>query len=395
MDAKLKIRNSAGRKTIPVDHATAMRAVLDIRTISDHFPGIGRYTYQLARALAHRTNRGELILLANRGSGTRFDLAALDTEPGARILYSTATPFSAGEQLRLPLTLRKISPSVTHFPYAVMPYAAPGPVVLTIHDIIPIRLPQFFTIGQRILYRALLSLALRKADAVICVSEATRSDLQSTYAIEPSRLFVVHEGIGESFRPCSIKEVEQVRSKYGLPKDYVLYVGSNKPHKNLPVLIEAFARLQTAPNLVIAGAPDPRFDRERCQADTMGIRDRIRFLGAMAEEELPALYSGARAFVFPSLYEGFGLPPLEAMACGVPVACSDIPSLRETTANAALFFDPRDCQSIACALERVVGDVSLRTDLRSRGMQRAAELSWDLAAQKTLAVYFAAINSGT
>jgi glycosyltransferase involved in cell wall biosynthesis len=368
--------------------AKAMRIVLDVRTIDDHFPGIGRYAFQLTRALAREKDRGELVLLSNAGpANTRFDLAALASEPDVRIIPTPVRPFTAMEQLRLPYALRKLRPTATHFPYMVLPYAAPRPVVLTIHDIIPLRLPHFFTFQQRLLYRISLSLALRAATAVICVSEATRSDLISIYCLEATRIAVIREGVGEGFRPRGREETDPMRKARELPERYILYAGSNKPHKNLPVLMQAYARLRTAPPLVVAGSLDPRFDAELREVERLGLGGRIRFLGAVNEDELPALYSGAEAFVFPSLYEGFGLPPLEAMACGVPVACSDIPSLREIAVNAALFFDPRDCESLASALESILTDKPLRDDLRIRGLQRSSELTWDSTAKETLEVY--------
>jgi glycosyltransferase involved in cell wall biosynthesis len=370
-----------------------MRIVMDVRTIADHFPGIGRYTYQLAHAVARQRNRDELVLVSNAGaSNTRFNLTELTTEPRVRLVRTTAKPFTLREQLSYPGELRKLNPSAIHFPYVVMPYAAPRPIVLTMHDIIPVLFPNLFSLRQRLLYRFSMRMALRTAAAVICVSEATRSDLISFCHADPSRLIVIHEGIEEGFRPCGSREIESVRTAYALPDQYFLYLGSNKPHKNLPALIQACALLNTSLPLVIAGSEDPRFNRARLQVESLGLKDRVQFLGAVREEALPALYSGARAFVFPSLYEGFGMPPLEAMACGVPVACSDIPSLKETAGDAALFFDPNDCASIAAALERVLYDQSLRAELCAGGLRRVAELSWDVAAQKTLSILFGVGN---
>ncbi len=371
-----------------------MPTILDARTAISHFPGIGRYACQLARSLARQSNRDELIILTNANSTeARFDFSMPAAQPGIRIVPVDAPPFSVKEQTRLPGILRKLTPRLTHFPYLVMPYAAPRPLVLTVHDIIPLQLPRFFTSRQRILYRLSLELALRRADAVICVSESTRSDLLSRLHLSPSRLFVVPEGVGEAFRDSAEKEVQRARAAWDLPSEYLLYVGSNKPHKNLPALVEAFAQLKTSAVLVLAGPEDNRFDQERRISERLGLGNRVRCLGTVPEALLPGLYSGALAFVFPSLYEGFGLPVLEAMACGIPVACSNIPSLRETCARAALFFNPGDCRSIALALEQIIQDKRLRTDLRDSGFKRAAELSWDAAAKKTLEVY-GAVGSG-
>jgi glycosyltransferase involved in cell wall biosynthesis len=365
-----------------------MRAVLDIRTISDHFPGIGRYAYHLAQHLVRRRGPEQLLLISNpRSLNTRFKVSELSEGENARILYTEARPFTIREQLCLPGELRKLSPQVTHFPYLVLPYAAPRPLILTVHDIIPVRFPQYFTACQRIRYRICLLLAVRSAAWVICASEATQSDLKAAFRIDSNRISVIQEGVAESFRPPAKNEWMRAKTSYGLPEQYLLFLGSNKPHKNLPALIDAYARLSKAPSLVVAGMEDPRYPEARRRADLLNLGSRVRFIGSVRETDLPALYGGAQAFVFPSIYEGFGLPPLEAMACGTPVACSNIPSLCEAVGDAALLFDPKDPASIALALERVSEDEAMRSELQSRGYRRAAEASWNQAAQKTIDLY--------
>lgn len=365
-----------------------MRTVIDARTISDHFPGIGRYTCYLACAMAQQEDRDELVLIHNpEMTNTRYDTSSLGSAANVRMVWTSARPFTVREQLHLPLLLRKLSPGFTHFPHWSMPYAAPRPFALTVHDIIPLRLPQYFTVWQRLWYRLSLWFALGAADCVICVSEATRSDLESAFSRIRARLCVIHEGVGKPFHPCTPQESAYVRAKYALPDQYMLYVGSNKPHKNIPALVNSYARLKNAPVLVLAGAKDPRYPEPRHRVRLLGLKDRVRFLGTIPESDLPFLYSNARAFIFPSTYEGFGLPPLEAMACGVPVACSDIPSLREVTAGAALLFNASSPAEIAAALDRILEDEGLRADLRARGLKRAAELTWDITARKTLDVY--------
>ncbi len=365
-----------------------MRTVIDVRTISDHFPGIGRYAYHLVSALARQKNRGELLLVHNPGlANTRYNLAALASEENVRLVHTSAKPFSLREQVDLPRALRRLKPKRTHFLHWNVPYASPRPFVLTVHDIIPLRLPQYFTPWQRAWYRTSLAFALRAAACVICVSEATHSDLKAAFPGVRARVSVIHEGVGKTFRPCTEEESAYVRAKYALPKNYLLYVGSNKPHKNLPALIDAYARLRAAPSLLLAGAKDPRYPEARHRVEMLGLRGRVRFLGTIPEADLPFLYGNARAFVFPSAYEGFGLPPLEAMACRTPVACSDIQSLREVAGDAALFFDASSTASITAVLESVLEDEELRAGLRIRGLERAARMTWDLAAQKTLEVY--------
>jgi glycosyltransferase involved in cell wall biosynthesis len=365
-----------------------MRIVIDVRTISDHFPGMGRYTYHLVRALARQIGRDELILLSNPAlANTRFDIEPIALNPNVRIVTTDTKPLSFNEQWRLPRELRRLMPEVMHFPQPVIPFAAPRPVVINIYDIIPIRLPQYFSPRQRILYRASLSLALRSAGRIICLSQATLADIQSAFGVDSSRLCAIPAGIDEMFRPATSDEAERVRSVYQLPETYLLYVGSNKPHKNLPALIDAYASLRSATHLVLAGEEDARYPDARLRVESLGLADRVHVLGAVGEKDLPALYSGALAFIFPSIYEGFGFPPLEAMACGVPVACSDIPCLHETAGDAALQFNPEDASSMAAAMDHIITDSKLRADLRERGFRRAAEYSWDHAARQTLDLY--------
>jgi alpha-1,3-rhamnosyl/mannosyltransferase len=365
-----------------------MRILIDARTVSDHFPGIGRSTFELIRALARLLERDELILLSNPAlSNTRFDLRSVLSGAKVRIVTTTARPFSITEQLLLPGQLKKLAPDVMHFPYPVMPYAAHGRIAIGIHDIIPIRLPQYFSLRHRLLYKASIRLALRSASRIICPSRATFLDIISVFHQDASRLAIVSGGVNESFHPLEPGELQPVRTAYGLREAYVLYIGSNKPHKNLPALIRAYTLLPKAPGLVVAGEEDPRYTNARELAQALKLNDRVRFLGSIPERDLPALYSGAMAFVFPSIYEGFGLPPLEAMACGVPVACSNIPCLSETVRDAALLFNPEHSEDIAAAVERVLGDENLRADLRIRGLRRAAELSWDEAARQALKAY--------
>ncbi len=361
---------------------------MDVRTISDHFPGIGRYVFNLAHACARLPEIDELVLLHNHGTAnSRYDFSLLASESKVRMVASHARPFTCREQLELPLKLKHIAAEVIHFPFMIMPYAAPRPFVVTFHDVIPIQVPRYLSLWHRMVYRTSITLALRSAAAVICVSDATRSDLHSVFDIKAADISVIHEGVSADFCPASNNKIVNVRAKYELREPYLLYVGSNKPHKNLPLLVDAYARLKDPPLLVLAGAEDPRYPQTRRRVEMLQRKDRVRFVGTVEEADLPALYSGALAFIFPSTHEGFGLPPLEAMACGTPVACADIPSLREVAGDAALFFNPMRQIEVHGALERLRTDEELRMDLRCRGFRRAAEFSWNAAARQTLEVY--------
>jgi alpha-1,3-rhamnosyl/mannosyltransferase len=277
-----------------------------------------------------------------------------------------------------------------------MPYRVGRPTVLTVHDLIPLLFPRQSTWQARLLFRWALSLALRASHRVIAVSESTARDLQQYFHTPSERVSVIPEAPDPTFYPRPPAEVAAVRRKYGLPAPFVLYVGSNKPHKNLPRLIEAWSLLTPHVShftfhasrftLVIAGVWDPRYPEPRLLAERLGLQN-VRWLGPVPEADLPALYSAATLFVFPSLYEGFGLPVLEAMACGVPVICSNTSSLPEVAGDAALLVDPTDVRALAAAITDLLEDESRREEMRERGLQQAARFSWERTAAMTLEMY--------
>ena len=356
--------------------------ILDARTASVHFPGIGRYVVNLARALLATAPELPLTLLYDPTAPTRLTLP-----PAPRIAYPWS-PFALSQQWRLPRLLRRLGAQLYHSPYYLMPYRLSLPVVVTCYDLIPLIWPQFFSPGQRLLYRLMHWLALAAAHTVLAISETTRADLIRYLRLDPRRCVVTPLAADPAFTPQEPASVARVRQRYGLPENYVLYCGSNKPHKNLPRLVRAFAALPpTTPPLVIAGHWDRRYPQSQRLAVAIGLAGRVKFIGAPPEEDLAALYSGATVFVFPSLYEGFGLPVLEAMACGAPVICAHTSSLPEVAGEAALFFDPCDETALTQALATVLQDADWRDELRTRGLRRAAQFDWQTTAALTAAVY--------
>ncbi len=368
---------------------------LDLRTATPHFPGIGRYVVNLARAMAPLLEGNErLILIRDPAHPSPWDVVALAGE-GIKIVDVPCSPFSLRQQWVIPRVLRHRQADLYHTPYYLMPYRPGRPTILTVHDLIPLLFPRQSTARARFLFRWTMELALRAARHIIAVSEATSRDLQRHFP-SAKRISVIPEAPDPIFFPRPPAEVEAVRRKYALPETFVLYVGSNKPHKNLVRLIEAWSHLTqyTIRNtfyalrftLVIAGVWDSRYPEARLLAEARGL-ETIRWLGPVPEADLPALYSAATVFVFPSLYEGFGLPVLEAMACGTPVACSDTSSLPEVVGDAALTFPPTNPQAIAGSLARLLQDADLRAELRERGLHQAARFSWERTAAQTLALY--------
>ena len=326
--------------------------ILDARTAVPHFPGIGRYVSNLASALTPLLSAGEsLTVLDSPPPSALRDTSAPDPElapaaklPGTKV-SAPVSPFDIRQQWQIPFLLRRLKSggaAVYHSPYYLMPYRTALPTLLTFYDVIPLKFPQTVPARARLFFRLAATLALRTADRVAAISNAARSDLISSFRIPASQVSVTPLAASARYRPQPANEVGRVRQKYHLPDQFLLYLGINKPHKNLPALIDAYARIASrhAPPLVVAGAWDQRYPQARERAARLQLGDAARFLGPVNERDLPALYSAATLFVFPSLYEGFGLPVLEAMACGTPVACSNTPGLAEVADDAALLFDP-------------------------------------------------------
>ncbi|MFZ1768129.1 MAG: glycosyltransferase family 1 protein [Caldilinea sp.] len=362
---------------------------LDVRTATPHFPGIGRYVTNLARSLAKQVHPDESLLLL--GSPEQTAQFADVVAPGTQFVTCPASPFGLEQQWRMPRRLRqeaRKSPMLYHSPYYLMPYRPGAPTLLTHYDLIPLHFPAYVPARARLLFRIMLWLALRTAQHVAAISEASRRDLLTSFHLSPDRVTTTPLAPDPRFCPQSATSLAEVRDAYALPESFVLYLGINKPHKNLVALLHAYAKLPTsAPPLVIAGAWDNRYPEAKQAAVTLNLTSRVRFLGPIAEIDLPALYAAATVFVFPSRYEGFGLPVLEAMACGAPVACSNVSSLPEVAGDAALLFDPDDIVAIAQTLQRLLDEPSLRADLRDRGLAQAARFTWQRTAALTLDIY--------
>lgn len=375
------------------------RFILDARTAVPHFPGIGRYVANLSSALLPLLDAEEELTLLDGPAAARpvkTSASASDTDGASRLPGDTvaapATPFDLRQQWRIPRLLKRLrteGAALYHSPYYLMPYRPGLPTLLTFYDAIPLRFPGAVPARARLFFRLAATLALRASDHVVAISAAARNDLRSCFRVPASRITVTPLAAGARYQPQPAAEAARVRGKYSLPDRFVLYLGINKPHKNLPALIDAFARIASphAPPLVIAGAWDDRYPQPMQRAAHHRLGDAVRFLGPVDEPDLPALYSAAALFVFPSLYEGFGLPVLEAMACGTPVACSNTPSLTEVAGEAALTFDPRSVAEIGDAIAQLIEDGPQRVRRTEQGLARAALYSWQATAAATLHCY--------
>ncbi len=322
---------------------------------------------------------------------------ALPEHPATRSVVVNASPFSLRQQWIVPRLLRELAGDLYHSPYYLMPYRLGIPSILTVHDLIPILFPEYSSWRARWLFRRMTAMALRAVTRTVAVSHATRQDLLGHFAVSPDQITAIPEAADPHFFLQPESAVHNLRQQYDLWDPFVLYVGSNKPHKNLVRLVEAWAEVvQSFPHvtLVIAGSWISSYPEPRIRAEQLDLSNRaIRWLGPLAENDLPALYGAATLFVFPSLYEGFGLPVIEAMACGAPVACSRVSSLPEVVGDSALLFDPEHASSIAEAIAQALGDDDLRADLRQRELQQAAAFSWERTARETLELYRGVLES--
>ena len=265
--------------------------------------------------------------------------------------------------------------------------------VITVHDLTFLHYPQFLTAESRRYYNGQIRAAVDRADFILTDSDATRTDLLNLLGVPPAKAITVYLAADPRFSPQPAERVAVLADRYGLPQSYVLFVGTFEPRKNVAGLLSAYAQLSpSAPPLVLAGNTGWLFDDAHRRVQDLGLSGRVKFLADLPGEELPALYSGAAAFCLPSYYEGFGLPLLEALACGVPAVVADRASLPEIAGGAAALCNPDDPASIAQALEKVLGDTDYRRSLVHRGHDRVKQFTWDKCARETLAVYKKALG---
>jgi glycosyltransferase involved in cell wall biosynthesis len=353
-----------------------MRIAIDARKLHDF--GIGTYIRNVLRGLARLDSQTEYVLLCRPGDA---DIAA-DLGPNFRTVIETARPYSVGEQFKIPLSLVRERAHLLHEPHYVLPPATRCRAVVTIHDCIHLMFPQYLPGSLAHFYaRASMWSAVKKADRVMTVSEASKRDILRFFDIPPEKVAVIHNAIDERFLAEPDEErMERIKQRYQLDHPFLLYVGNIKPHKNLERLVEGFAKARHKGlgdvRLVIVGDQHSKYPPLRQAVHRHRLDKDVRFLGFQPYDMLAVFYRLARAFVFPSLYEGFGLPPLEAMACGTPVVTSNVSSLPEVAGDAAVLVDPYDTDSIADGITRAVTDDRLREELTRRGLARAREFSW-------------------
>ena len=375
-----------------------MKVTLDLSAAVQRRAGLGRYAEELARALVDLA-AGDAIGLFYTDPQGRIPAPPLDALPRRTLRWPTK-----------PWRLSALVSSYTHFPMDgllgeadifhatehLLPYLRRVRSVFTLHDLIFLKYPETHLPLNRWFLSLMMPRFLRQADAIICISQWTKADAVRAYGLDPAKLVVIPEGVDPRFRPIKDSEsLADVRTRYRLPDHFILCVGTIEPRKNLVTLWEAYRRLRQAgrsEKIVVVGRKGWLYEETFARLRELGLEDDVIFPGYVAEEDLLVFYSLATCFCFPSLYEGFGLPPLEAMASGCPVVCSNSSSLPEVCGDAALLVPPTEVAGFASALERVLDHPELRADLRERGLRQAARFSWHEAARRTRDVYQAVMN---
>ena len=353
--------------------------------------GISRYIRNLVAYLPTALGEdGATVFLGDRqippelrGPGLDFAFTRLPTvRPQARILW---------EQAIAPVECTRRRLDVFHSTAYALPFLLPTRSVVTIHDLSFLLMPQALKRWNASYLAAMTRRAARQADRVICVSESTRRDVVRLLGIPEAKTRVVYHGIEPEFRPLSDAEVAAFRTRHGLPEQFALYLGTLEPRKNLPNLLHAYARARrehgVSTPLVLGGGKGWGYEVIFRLVEDLGLGDAVRFPGYLPLAELPLWYNAASLFAYPSRYEGFGMPALEAMASGTPVLTTDSSSLPEVVGDAALRVAPDDVAGMSEALGRALGDEALRRDLRERGLRQAARFTWESAARQTVDVY--------
>lgn len=353
--------------------------------------GIGRYIENVLARLPKLIGDSHLVLAGDAKQICGF----LDKQPGLRDIVTEVTNFRASiysisEHVYGSLLLHTYGEKtdLVHFPHYSVPWMLPGNSVVTVHDLIHFRFPEYYSTAKLRLAKSVLRNAVKKAGRVIADSQATASDLVQMFPELTEKVRVVHLGVSGVFCPKPAAVVDEFKRKYGLGR-YLLYVGNRKPHKNLGRLLKAYARLKReipSLQLVIVGKRFSDQDEVTNLIAELKLSNVIE-LEQTTDDELLHLYCGAEALVLPSLYEGFGLPALEAMACGVPVVVSNTSSLPEVVGEAGVYIDPYEVEDIASGIYRVLTDDDLHRHLREKGLAHARVFTWEKLAQQTLEVY--------
>ena len=355
--------------------------------------GIARYTEEISHAVLDADSENEYVLFfRNENQAKPYQ------KYFAKKVIADIPHYSFAEQFRFPRILQKEKLDVVHFPHFNVPIFYNKPFVVTIHDLTHTRFPgrrksHFF---HRLAYNAVLAAAIKKSVKIIAVSQSTKKEILEYFGVEPSKLTVVYEGVNQNYQLLDKERaVAEVNNRFKISKPYILYVGVMRRYKNLPNLAKAFDMLKDEgvdAELVMVGEDDPFYPEIKQSIQASKHSKEIRLLGRVSDEDLNYLYNACSLYVQPSLAEGFGLTTLEAASCGVPIAASDIPTLREVLGQAAEYFDPSNVENMADVIINILHDEARGEELANLGLKRASQFSWKKAAEETINIYKEALQ---
>lgn len=377
-----------------------MRIAIDVTALLPQMTGIDTYLKHLVLHLSKVDQRNQYMIYHNH-EDRRFFAENLPENFSHTSLSARSRPIRLiSQQILLPAAVSGWKADVVHSPSFIMPYIrGAARHVLTVHDMTSFSHPHCHIMLRRsLLYRRMVLASLRRTDVVIAPSRATRQAiLEFLPDLRTDRIHVTVPGISEEFRLCDPASVQEVVTRLTLPQPYILYVGTLEPRKNLPALVESYRRLVEAgaikEHLVLAGKLGWGYEALLKQMQAPALRGKVHLAGYVDQQDLPAVYAGSRLFVYPSLHEGFGFPPLEAMACGVPVISTLSSSLVENLEKAAELVAPDDIVGLADAIRRLLTDDALRATRRTQGLEQASHYRWDQTARETLKSYQAAMTT--
>ncbi|MEP7288498.1 MAG: glycosyltransferase family 1 protein [Chloroflexota bacterium] len=370
-----------------------MQIGIDARLNGYRAGGISEYTRHLIQALALVDGASRYCILHAARPQLANDDTADDLTPAAnfRRVNVFTPPHHKLERVALAAEIARLRLDVLHSPDFIPPQRGAQHRVITVHDLAFLHYPQFQTADSVRYYAGHIRAAVREADHILAVSQTTAADLHTLLNVPAEKITVQLEGVDPAFRPLPVSEIRSVQQRLGLPSSYLLFVGTFEPRKNLPGLLEAYHALcqilPDAPPLVIAGTRGWLYEPIFQKAEELKLGQRLIWLEAVTANDLPAIYNGAVLFVLPSFYEGFGLPPLEAMACGIPTIVSNRGSLPEVVGETGLTVDPDQPAALTEALQCMLTDSELRERSATAGLTRAATFTWQHAAEVALSVY--------
>jgi glycosyltransferase involved in cell wall biosynthesis len=363
-----------------------MKIFFDARRYTHCTTGVGRVIEGLLNTLVNFDQNNKYLILFNE----KNPLPECKN-PNFVFIKTDLDINSITINWKIPIIARKWGADVAYFPFWLAPLKMPCPTVVTIHDLLYLVYPQYLTKTKRLFTHIYTEILLKSTNRFQAVSQYTKNDLIKYYNIPEEKVDVIYNAVDRRFFNYPLSDfVSKSPRLSSLPKEYILYTGNHKPHKNLEGIIKTYHMIskQLESDLVIAGTrsnyQDPFSLPYLEQVKKLGIENRIHFIGQISDLELANVYNQAKFFVFPSLYEGFGIPPLEAMTCGIPVACSDIPPIKEILGDASVFFDPLDIVNMANQLTKLEKHPDMREDYKERGLQKANQYSWELSAKNWL-----------